>query len=80
MLTMSPDGPQLRAAYPPEDRFETMERAAAQWTLERGMPAGRGSDTLTASDWLFYPLKTSERTIAVIGLARDDARLSLIHI
>jgi two-component system sensor histidine kinase KdpD len=74
MLTMSPDGPQLRAAYPPEDRFETMERAAAQWTLERGMPAGRGSDTLTASDWLFYPLKTSERTIAAIGLARDDAR------
>jgi two-component system sensor histidine kinase KdpD len=74
MLTMSPDGPQLRAAYPPEDRLETMERAAAQWALERGMPAGRGSDTLTASDWLFYPLKTVERTVAAIGLAREDGR------
>jgi two-component system sensor histidine kinase KdpD len=74
MLTVSPDGPQLRAAFPPEDRLETMERAAAQWALDRGMPAGRGSDTLTASDWLFYPLKTTERIIAVIGLARDDAR------
>jgi two-component system sensor histidine kinase KdpD len=74
MLTMSSEGPQLRAAYPPEDRLETMERAAAQWALERGQPAGRGSDTLTASDWLFYPLKTAERTVAAIGLAREDAR------
>jgi two-component system sensor histidine kinase KdpD len=74
MLVASPDGPELRAAYPPEDRIETMEQAAAQWALDRGVPAGRGSDTLTASDWLFYPLKTTERTIAVIGLARDDAR------
>jgi two-component system sensor histidine kinase KdpD len=74
MLVASPDGPELRAAFPPEDRLETMERAAAGWALDRGMPAGRGSDTLTASDWLFYPLKTSERTIAAIGLARDDAR------
>ncbi|MCW3835904.1 DUF4118 domain-containing protein [Sphingomonas canadensis] len=74
MLTMSPDGPLLRAAFPPEDRLETMERAAAQWTLERGLPAGRGSDTLTASDWLFYPLKAAGGTIAAIGLARDDAQ------
>ncbi len=74
MLVASPDGPELRAAFPPEDKLETMERAAAGWALDRGMPAGRGSDTLTASDWLFYPLKTSERTIAAIGLARDDAR------
>ena len=74
MLTASPDGPQLRAAFPPEDRLETMERAAAQWALDKGVPAGRGSDTLTASDWLFYPLKTTERTIAAIGLAREDAR------
>ena len=74
MLVRSPDGPELRAAFPPEDRLETMERAAAGWALDKGVPAGRGSDTLTASDWLFYPLKTTERTIAVIGLARDDAR------
>ena len=74
MLVASLDGPQLRAAFPPEDRIETIEQAAAQWALDHGVPAGRGSDTLTASDWLFYPLKTSERTIAVIGLARDDAR------
>jgi len=74
MLTLSPDGPQLRAAFPPEDRLETMERAAAGWALERGLPAGRGSDTLTASDWLFYPLKTAERTVAAIGLAREDGR------
>ena len=40
--------------------------------LERGQPAGRGSDTLTSSDWLFHPLKTATGTLAAIGLARDD--------
>ena len=36
--------------------------------------SSRAISAQTASDWLFYPLKTSERTIAAIGLARDDAR------
>lgn len=74
LLTAGAAGPELRAACPAEDRLDTVERAAAQWSLDRGVPAGRGSDTLTASDWLFHPLKTEERTIAVLGLARADAR------
>ena len=76
-LVASPDGPQLIAANPPEDRLETMEHAAAQWALDRGVPAGRGSDTLTASDWLFYPLKSHDRTLGVIGLARADAQYTV---
>ena len=74
LLTPSDDGPQLRAANPPENRLEVIELAAARWVLERGLPAGRGSDTLTSSDWLFYPLSGSRETLAAIGLARDDAR------
>ncbi|MBO9712202.1 sensor histidine kinase KdpD [Sphingomonas sp.] len=74
MLVASPDGPQIRAAIPPEDALDTIALAAAQWTLERGVPAGRGSDTLTASDWLFYPLGIEERVLAALGLARDDSR------
>jgi two-component system sensor histidine kinase KdpD len=64
--------PMLIAANPPEDRLATIEMAAAQWSMDRGLPAGRGSDTLTASDWLFHPLKTSDKTLAVLGIARDD--------
>ena len=73
-LEASDDGPVLRAANPPEDRLDMIELAAARWVLERGLLAGRGSDTLTASDWLFYPLKSAGKTLATIGIARDDGR------
>lgn len=73
-LLPSPAGPELHAAFPPENRLGTIELAAAQWTLVKGHPAGRGSDTLTASDWLFYPLRTGDRTIAALGVAREDSR------
>jgi len=36
------------------------------------VPAGRGSDTLTASDWLFYPLRSTSETLAAVGMSRDD--------
>ncbi|WP_199553852.1 DUF4118 domain-containing protein [Sandaracinobacteroides hominis] len=73
LLLPSPDGPVLRAANPPEDRLEQIEQAAAQWAIDNEQPAGRGSATLTASDWLFYPLRTSRGVLGVLGLARDDA-------
>ncbi|WP_375391579.1 DUF4118 domain-containing protein [uncultured Sphingomonas sp.] len=50
-----------------------MDLAAAQWARDNGKPAGRGSDTLTASDWLFQPLMAGDRVLAVLGLAREDA-------
>ncbi len=74
MLLPSDAGPALRAAYPPEDRLEEIERAAAQWAMNNAQPAGRGSSTLTASDWLFHPLRTQRGVLGVLGLARDDAR------
>ncbi len=73
LLLPSRDGPQLRAAVPPEDRLEQIERAAAQWAMDNDQPAGRGSATLTASDWLFHPLRTKRGVLGVLGLAREDA-------
>ena len=72
MLEGSPTGLALAAASDPDVRLETMERAAAQWVWDTGDPAGRGSGTLTASDWQFRPLKASGRVLAVIGVARED--------
>ena len=74
LLLPSADGPMLRAAVPPEDRLEQIERAAAQWAIDNAQPAGRGSATLTASDWLFHPLRTTRGVLGVLGLSRDDAR------
>jgi two-component system sensor histidine kinase KdpD len=74
LLLPSADGPMLRAAVPPEDRLEQIERAAAQWAMDNEQPAGRGSSTLTASDWLFHPLRTTRGVLGVLGLTREDAR------
>jgi two-component system, OmpR family, sensor histidine kinase KdpD len=51
-----------------------LDDAAARWTFDNNKPAGRGSDTLTASEWLFYPVGTSGKVLAVFGLSRSDAR------
>ena len=74
-VLLMPDGGglALRAAWPPEDRLAEIERAAAQWALNNAQPAGRGSSTLTASDWLFHPLRTQSGVLGVLGLAREDA-------
>jgi two-component system, OmpR family, sensor histidine kinase KdpD len=62
----------VQAASEPGINVETMELAAAQWVLDTGRPAGRGTGSLTASDWQFQPLRAGERVLAVMGLARDD--------
>lgn len=72
LLVRSEDGPLLRAATPPENSLGSIEMAAAQWAMDKNQPSGRGSDTLTASDWLFYPLRAASKVVAVIGLARDN--------
>jgi two-component system sensor histidine kinase KdpD len=63
----------LSAAYPPEDRLEAIEQAAARWAFDHNTPAGRGSDTLTASEWQFHPVVAGGRVLGVMGLARPDA-------
>ncbi len=62
----------LRAAIPPEDRMDTLEHAAARWAFDNNRRAGRGSDTLTACEWLFSPINAGGRVLAVLGIARDD--------
>jgi two-component system sensor histidine kinase KdpD len=62
----------VQAANAPDYRLETMELAAAQWSLDNGIRAGRGSATLAASEWFFQPLRSGDRTLAVLGLARES--------
>ncbi|MDX3899265.1 MAG: sensor histidine kinase KdpD [Sphingobium sp.] len=66
-------GMSVRAASEPGLSMETMELAAAQWVLDTGQPAGRGTSSLTASDWQFQPLRAGDRIFAALGLARDDS-------
>ena len=61
-----------QAASDPDITLGALETAGAQWTWDTGNPAGRGSGTLTASEWLFQPVKTGEHMLAVIGFGRAD--------
>ena len=62
---------------PPEDRARTRSSiAAAEWAMEHGEPAGRGSDTLAASEWLFQPLIAGGRALGVFGIASGRWRRS----
>jgi len=72
LLLPAEDGLTLSAACPPENRLESIEIAAANWAMDHKQPAGRGSDTLTASDWLFQPLVASGRALGVFGIAVDN--------
>jgi two-component system sensor histidine kinase KdpD len=61
----------LASAYPPEDRLDGADMAAARWCWEHSHPAGRGSDTLPGGRWLFLPLRTGSGTVGVLGIDRD---------
>lgn len=67
----------IRSSAPPGCELEMLDDAAAKWTFENNKPAGRGSDTLTASEWLFYPLGSAGKVLAVFGLSRSDARTAI---
>jgi two-component system sensor histidine kinase KdpD len=60
----------LAAAYPPEDRLDDTDLAAAQWAFERDEPAGHGSNTLPAAHRLFLPAHTGRGVVAVVGVQR----------
>lgn len=63
------------ASFPAiEGELGPVNAAAADWSWDRGEPAGVGTGTLNAADWQFHPLKTALGVLAVIGIARTDAR------
>ncbi len=67
------DGIEVASGYPPEDRLDDADMAAARWTWEHNRPAGRGADTLPGGKRLFLPLRTGSGPVGVIGIDRDAA-------
>jgi two-component system, OmpR family, sensor histidine kinase KdpD len=62
----------LRAGYPPEDRLEEADLAAAKWAWQKNRPAGRDSDALPGAKWLFMPMRTGRGQIGILGICRDE--------
>ena len=74
LLMPDEDGLSQRWSWPQGAHLETLDLAAARWCFANNRPAGRGSDTLTSSEWLFHPIAAGGTALGVFGLARSDAR------
>jgi two-component system sensor histidine kinase KdpD len=61
----------VQAGYPPEDRLEPSDLAAASWAWKNDRAAGRGADTLPGAQRLFLPMRTGRGAIGVIGIDSD---------
>ena len=73
VVLLLPEGEKLtvRAGYPPEDRLEEADLAAATWSWRHDREAGRGADTLPGAKRLFVPIETGRGVLGVVGLDRD---------
>jgi len=50
------------------------ERAVADWVFQHGEPAGRNTNTLSAANLHYLPLKTPRRVVGVLGVAAAASR------
>ncbi|NOW45365.1 two-component system sensor histidine kinase KdpD [Novosphingobium sp. SG751A] len=74
VLLMPEDGALAQiAASPKEITLQALDRVVAQWSFDNRKPAGRGSDTLSAAEWLFLPVEAGGKALAVLGVAHPDA-------
>jgi two-component system sensor histidine kinase KdpD len=62
----------VRSGFPPEDRLDAADLAAAKWAWEQSRPAGRDSDALPGAKWLFLPMRTGRGPIGIVGICRDE--------
>jgi two-component system sensor histidine kinase KdpD len=61
----------VKAGYPPEDRIDDADVAAATWAWENDRAAGRGADTLPGAKRLFLPMRTGRGKTGIIGIDND---------
>ena len=62
----------VKGGFPPEDRLDEADLAAAKWAWEQNRPAGRDSDALPGAKWLFLPMRTGRGAIGIVGICRDE--------
>src|SRR5215469_8963919 len=71
LLLPEGDSISVKAGYPPEDRLDDADLAAANWAWDNNRSAGRGSDTLPGAKRLFLPMRTGRGLIGVVGIDSD---------
>ena len=64
----------LSAAWPPEDTLDAAAMTAARWAYSHAEPAGADTATLPIIPWFFVPLRIGDKTLGVVGVAKDKER------
>jgi len=67
------NGEKVVCKQPLED---ASEQAVAIWVMERGEPAGRGTETLPGAKFTYLPLKSEGRIMGVIGVDMPEKFIS----
>ncbi|GAB6275310.1 MAG: hypothetical protein STSR0004_21750 [Peptococcaceae bacterium] len=62
---------QANSASSEESFLNENEKAVATWVFERGVKAGRGTETLGNAAGLYLPLLMKEKTCGVLGIRAD---------
>jgi two-component system, OmpR family, sensor histidine kinase KdpD len=63
---------ELTAAWPPEDELDATPMTAARWAFSHAEAAGADTATLPTVPWFFVPVRTGEKALGVIGIARAE--------
>jgi two-component system sensor histidine kinase KdpD len=61
----------LSAAWPPEDALDAAAMTAARWAYSHSEPAGADTGTLPIIPWYFVPLQLGDKTLGVVGVAKE---------
>jgi two-component system, OmpR family, sensor histidine kinase KdpD len=77
LLPRERDRLEIASGYPPEDRMSPTAWGAARWAWQNNLPAGWGSGTLPASEWLFLPLRTGRGPIGLLGVSFENPKRQL---
>src|SRR6266851_1576580 len=67
----------IASGYPPDDRLDDRDLAAARWRWERGAATGPGVEGAPDARRMFLPLRTGGGLIGVIGIDREGPDLAL---
>ncbi len=60
----------VEAGFPLDER----EKAVASWTFQNGQAAGYSTDTLPAAAAIYFPLKTNQGVLGVLGIHFKDRK------
>jgi two-component system, OmpR family, sensor histidine kinase KdpD len=66
---------QIWAKSNPAVEINSNDMAVAKWTLVHGKISGAGTETLPSISYFFFPIKSQEETIGIIGIQSDYKNL-----